>query len=86
MERGDVELPDAGGDGLSVERDTDPSFGTPQTVAAALSAPDYVDTAVTNGTSYYYCATAHDAAGNPSLTSYPIVATPTGPDGPDPSD
>lgn len=69
-----------------VERDTDPFFGNPQTVAAALSTPEYVDTAVANGTSYYYRVTAHDAAGNPSLTSYPIVVTPTGPDGPDPSD
>ncbi|MBO9663083.1 S8 family serine peptidase [Dokdonella sp.] len=69
-----------------VERDTDPYFGNPQTVAAALSTPEYVDTAVANGTSYYYRVTAHDAAGNPSLTSYPIVVTPTGPDGPDPSD
>ncbi len=67
-----------------IERDTDPYFGNPQTIAAAVTSSSYIDTQVTNGVSYYYRVTAHDGAGNASPQSIPAIATPSGADGVDP--
>ena len=67
-----------------LERDTDPYFGNPQTLAAALTAATYVDNAVTNGTPYFYRVTAADGVGNATPASDTVNATPSGVDGPDP--
>lgn len=67
-----------------LERDTDPYFGNPQTLAAALTAATYSDATVTNGTPYFYRVTATDGAGNSTPASVATNATPSGVDGPDP--
>jgi hypothetical protein len=68
----------------TVERDTDPYFGAPSQVGTSLSATTFSDTAVSNGTPYFYRVRATDAAGNDSLVSAIANATPSGTDGPDP--
>jgi len=69
-----------------VIRDTDPYFGNPQTLADNLTSPDYTDTAVTNGTPYYYQVVAADSIGNEAPESRVLNVTPSGADGPDPAD
>ncbi|HEY6943219.1 S8 family serine peptidase, partial [Dokdonella sp.] len=68
----------------TVERDTSPYFTAPTTVASALATTTFSDTAVANGTPYFYRVRAVDGAGNASPTSVPANATPSGVDGPDP--
>jgi PKD repeat protein len=62
--------------GYSVYRAT--SAGGPYTrlTATPLAPSAYTDTAVTNGTTYYYVATASDGSGNESLFSTEDSATP----------
>ena len=67
----------------TLDRDSTPYFTAPQTTAA-LMATSTSDTAVTNGTPYFYRVHAVDAFGNHSLRSLPVNVTPTGVDGPDP--
>ena len=64
-------------DGYTVYRAT--SSGGPYTALTGglLSSSDYVDNAVTNGTTYYYVVTALDTASNESSNSSEAVATPT---------
>ena len=68
----------------TVERDTSPYFTAPTTIASALAATAFSDTAVSNGTPYYYRVHAVDGIGNASATSKVANATPSGVDGPDP--
>ncbi len=68
----------------TVQRDTDPYFSHPETIASALTATTFSDVAVSNGTPYYYRVVATDAAGNPSAPSLIENVTPAGADGPDP--
>jgi hypothetical protein len=68
-----------------VLRDSDPYFGNPQTIATNLAAASYADTAVSNGTPYYYRVSAADSFGNVSPLSQILNVTPSGVDGPDPS-
>ena len=68
----------------SVERDTDPYFGAPTQLASGIAPTTYADSSVSNGTPYYYRVRAVDGAGNASLPSAVVNATPTGVDGPDP--
>jgi len=66
-----------------IERDTDPYFGAPQVLTPNATSTTFTDTAVTNGTPYYYRVTATDSAGNSDLSRV-VNATPAGVDGPDP--
>jgi len=69
----------------TVLRDTDPYFGAPTTLTDNATTPSYSDTTVTNGTPYFYRVIAIDAIGNESTVSSTVNATPSGVDGPDPS-
>lgn len=66
-----------------VERDTSPYFGNPQVIAPAATSTSISDSAVSNGTAYFYRVTAADGAGN-TTPSIVLNATPSGVDGPDP--
>ena len=68
----------------AVERDTDPYFGAPVTLASGIVPTTFSDATVANGTPYYYRVRAVDAVGNASMPSAVANATPTGVDGPDP--
>jgi hypothetical protein len=68
----------------TVERDTNPYFTAPSTVATALATTTFSDLAVTNGTPYYYRVHAVDGANNSSSNSLVANATPSGVDGPNP--
>jgi cellulose 1,4-beta-cellobiosidase len=46
-------------------------------ITTGLVSSDYVDTAVTNGTTYYYIVTATDASSNESAASAEAEATPS---------
>ena len=69
----------------SVQRDTDPYFINPQTIAANLATASYADLGVVDGTPYYYRVDATDSFGNLSPVSQIRNVTPSGVDGPDPS-
>jgi hypothetical protein len=69
----------------SVQRDTAPYFGSAQTIASNLASTNYTDTAVTDGTPYYYRVSAVDSLGNLSQVSQIRNVTPSGASGPDPS-
>ncbi len=62
--------------GYQVLRGTQP--GGPYTALAAtlLSTPNYVDSTVQNGTTYYYVVQAFDTASKPSTYSTEVAATP----------
>ena len=77
--------PTASGVTYVVERDTDPYFGNPQTLASNLATADYADTGVTDGTPYYYQVTATDSLGNEAQPTRILNVTPAGADGPDPA-
>ncbi len=77
--------PSSTGITYTVERDTDPYFGAPQTVASGLTTNAFTDTGVANGVPYFYRVSAQDSFGNGSLTSRVINITPSGVEGPDPS-
>lgn len=68
----------------TIQRATDPYFGSPTTLTSTAATPAYTDSVVTNGTPYYYRVRATDAAGNASPNSLVVNATPSGIDGPDP--
>jgi len=76
--------PNASGVQYTVQRDTDPYFGTPQTLTSTATATTFTDTAVSNGTPYYYRVFAVDTDGNASPISTVANVTPSGTDGPDP--
>jgi hypothetical protein len=63
--------------GYRVYRDT--SAGGPYSQIASPTASDHTDSAVTNGTSYYYVVTAVDTSSNESGYSNEASATPQGP-------
>ncbi len=69
----------------TVERDTDPYFGSPQVMADNLDDPSFLDLAVSNGTPYFYRVSAQDSFGNSSPVSRAANVTPSGIDGPDPA-
>jgi hypothetical protein len=77
--------PSASGVTYTVERDTDPYFGNPQTLASNLATATYSDTGVTDGTPYYYQVTATDSLGNAAQPTRVLNVTPAGGDGPDPA-
>jgi hypothetical protein len=77
--------PAATGVTYSVQRDTDPYFGNPQTLATDLATPDFTDVAVTDGMPYYYRVAATDSFGNEAPLSKILNVTPAGADGPDPA-
>lgn len=68
----------------TIERDTDSYFAAPTTIATNVVPATLSDTAVSNGTPYYYRVRAVDGAGNTSVPSATVNATPSGVDGPDP--
>jgi len=78
--------PSSTGITYSVQRDTDPYFGAPQTIASNLAAAAYADVNVVDGTPYYYRVSATDSFGNTSPVSQIRNVTPAGSDGPDPTD
>lgn len=67
----------------TLERDSTPYFSAP-TTWPNLPVTSTTDSAVSNGSPYFYRVRAADASGNLSLRSLPINITPTGVDGPDP--
>jgi hypothetical protein len=69
----------------TIERDNDPYFGSPQTVASEVASPLFVDVDVSNGTPYFYRVFAQDSFGNSSPLSRVANVTPSGADGPDPA-
>lgn len=77
--------PAASGVTYTVERDTDPYFGSPQVIASSLAATSLTDSTVSNGTPYFYRLSAQDSFGNSSLLSRVVNITPSGVDGPDPA-
>jgi hypothetical protein len=76
--------PSSTGITYTVERDTDPYFGSPVAVASGLATTAFTDAGVANGVPYFYRVSAQDSFGNASLTSRAINITPSGADGPDP--
>ena len=68
----------------TVERDSDPYFGTPSVIASGVTGTAFADASVANGEPYYYRVRAVDGSGNDSLPSDVANATPSGIDGPDP--
>jgi hypothetical protein len=76
--------PNASGVSYTVQRDTDPYFGSPQTLTSTATATAFTDTAIANGTPYYYRVFAVDSDGNASPISTVANVTPSGADGPDP--
>ena len=81
---GGSNCPAAASISYTVERDTDPYFGAPSTIASNLAATTLADTSVSNGAPYYYRVRAVDGEGNASSPSDVVNATPSGSDGPDP--
>ncbi|MET0232767.1 MAG: S8 family serine peptidase [Rhodanobacteraceae bacterium] len=77
--------PTATGVTYTVQRDTDPYFGNPQTIASNLPDPSFSDTSVTDGTPYYYQVVATDSLGNAAQPSKVLNVTPAGADGPNPA-
>ncbi len=67
----------------TLDRDSTPYFTAPQSTPN-LTATSLTDTAVNNGSSYFYRVRATDASGNLSLRSLPVNVAVTGVDGPDP--
>lgn len=65
-------------------RDTDPYFGSPDTIATGVTGTTYADTDVVDGVPHYYRVVAVDGAGNESPPSDVVNVTPSGADGPDP--
>lgn len=55
--------------------------GSYTTIATNVSDTSYIDTTVTNGTTYYYVVTAVDSSGNESANSNEASATPQAPSG-----
>lgn len=68
----------------TVQRDTDPYFGSPVTLTSTATAATYTDSSVVNGMPYYYRVRATDTGGNASPNSLVVNATPSGIDGPNP--
>ena len=69
----------------TIERDTDPYFGSPETMADGVASTGFIDVDVIDGTPYFYRVSAQDSFGNSSLFSRVINATPSGAGGPDPA-
>jgi hypothetical protein len=69
----------------TVLRDTDPYFGAPTTLTDDATETTFTDLGVTNGTPYFYRVVASDSLGNDTPASDTVSVTPTGVDGPDPS-
>ncbi len=68
-------------DGYNVHRATTAGGPYTQLNGAVVASAAYTDTAVTNGTTYYYVVSAVDTSGNESGTSSEASATPTAPGG-----
>jgi hypothetical protein len=81
----DAFCPTSTGVTYDVVRDTDPYFSSAQTVASGIATTSYTDSAVVNGTPYYYRVVARDSFGNPSNPTAIASVTPSGVDGPDPA-
>jgi len=64
--------------GYSVYRSTDVGGPFAQLTAATLSQADYLDTAVSNGSTYFYVVKAEDRSANVSAPSSVVSATPEG--------
>ena len=64
-------------DGYNVYRSTTSGSGYTKINAALVTASDYVDTTVVNGTTYYYVVTAVDQGSNESGHSNEVSATPS---------
>ncbi len=62
--------------GYTVYRSLNSGSGFAAITGTLLGASDYLDTAVTNGTTYYYVVTASDGTGNESSASAEASATP----------
>jgi subtilisin family serine protease len=65
--------------GYRVYRSTTSGSGYAEITSALVTATSYADTAVTNGTAYYYVIRAADTSGNLSGDSTQVAATPTAP-------
>lgn len=68
----------------TVERDSEPYFGSPQTLVTGLGTTSYSDIAVDDASVYFYRVTSTDGVGNTSSPSLVVNATPSGVDGPNP--
>ena len=66
-------------DGYDVYRSTTSGSGYAKVNASLLTASNYVDSAVTNGTTYYYVVQAIDTSNNASSNSNEASAAPSGP-------
>ena len=82
---GQSSCPASTGETYTVERDADPYFGSPTTVATGLTGPSFVDTGVSDGQPYFYRVSMQDSLGNSSPYSRVLNITPSGSDGPDPA-
>jgi fibronectin type 3 domain-containing protein len=69
--------PVAGARSYNVRRSTDP--GTPGTKIGSSSTAQYVDLAVSNGSTYYYAVSADNAAGEGPASAPTAGATPSAP-------
>ncbi|WP_078554170.1 cellulase family glycosylhydrolase [Bacillus alkalicellulosilyticus] len=67
----------SGATSYNVKRRTSATSGSYTTVATGLTTPTFTNTALTNGTTYYYVVTAVNSAGE-SSNSTQVSATPTG--------
>jgi hypothetical protein len=77
--------PTATGVTYAVQRDTDPYFGNPETIASNLTDASLSDTGVTDGMPYYYQVVATDSLGNAAPPTKVLNVTPAGADGPNPA-
>lgn len=78
--------PDSTGVTYTITRSADPYFTDGGTIVAqGVTDTSYADTAVTDGTPYYYRVSAADSVGNSTPATRTLNVTPTGPDGPDPA-
>lgn len=69
----------------TIERDTDPYFGNPQTLTSNETATSHSDADVVHGQPYYYRVTAQDSFGNTTAATRTVGMSPSSAQGPDPA-
>jgi hypothetical protein len=70
--------------GYNVYRSTSESFNADDKVASTISATQFSDDEVSNGTDYFYIVTAEDGSGNESNSSNGVIVRPPFEAAPDP--
>ena len=81
----EARCPTSSGISYTIERDADPYFGTPETIATGVASPNFIDLDVSNGMPYFYRVVAQDSYANASAVSRTANVTPSGVDGPNPA-